>query len=63
MWVSFPISRHMRIILPWFVAVLFIPIAAGLWVVGLTVDVIRWVWRRPAKHDTPQRVIRIRLSS
>lgn len=50
MWVSFPLSRRTRVIVPWFVAVPLIPVAAGLWVLGLTFDVIRWIWTRPRRR-------------
>lgn len=45
MWVSFPISRRSRVIIPWFIAVPLIPLAAGVWVLGLTFDAIWWAWR------------------
>lgn len=50
MWVSFPLSRRVRVIMPWFVAVPLIPVAAGLWVLGLTFDAIRWIWTRPKRR-------------
>lgn len=53
MWVSFPISRRVRVVLPWFVAIPLIPIAAALWMLGLTFDMIRWVWSRPRKPHRP----------
>jgi hypothetical protein len=64
MWVSFPISRRSRVVVPWFVAVPLIPLAAGLWVVGLTFDVLRWVWTRP--HRRPPScgaTIRVRVDA
>ncbi len=53
MWVSFPISRHGRVVIPWFIAIPLIPIAAGLWVASLTFAAIGWVWHQT--HPKPRR--------
>lgn len=59
MWVTLPIGRRSRVILPWFIAIPLIPLAAGFWVLSLTWDVIRWVWRRPRRPDKPSASVRI----
>lgn len=45
MWISFPITRGVRVILPWPIAVVLLPVAVGLWGLALTVDAMRWGWR------------------
>jgi hypothetical protein len=52
MWVWFPISRHVRVGVPWWLLPVFIPIAVVGWILWATVTLIRMVWRRPR----PQRV-------
>jgi hypothetical protein len=55
MWISFPIGRRTRIIIPWFIAIPLIPVAAGVWVLGLTFDAVGWAWRTfgPQKRRPP----------
>lgn len=61
MLVSFPITHRIRLIMPWPIAVLLVPLAAGLWVVGLTVDAIRWVWTRRGRRSTSADGVRITI--
>lgn len=62
-WISFPLSRGVRVIMPWPIAVLLLPVALAAWVLSLTWAAIRWVWRpRSRRKARSGDTIRIRIS-
>jgi hypothetical protein len=50
-WISFPISRRVRVGVPWWLIPVVIPLAACFWILSVTVDAIRWTWKRPRHRD------------
>ena len=63
MWISFPITRNVREIVPWILIPYHFPLYVVGWVFAAWFAVLRWIWRDRDKPPSSGDTIRITIRS
>jgi len=65
MWISFPIGGGARIIIPWPLIPIILPIVAVVFILRVWWRVLVWIWKDREDHRPPDRgdTIRVKITA